>query len=491
MFHYNILYVVVLPLLLFFPLAHTKHNIKITMKNKSYYKIYMFQKKTHICFNRIIYKKVNKCKLKEKTIDFFIEHFLHPLDKNNNKKKEKNEFLSHGVTHYDTILYETNCNESKNTDMNNQDCSDDTNYWNEIKNIIKKKVERTLNKKTCNNNNNIFEKQETFVECSKNPPYVFHPTYSDVDIKKDHRFKIKKYEHIFNLLTHDKNNVYNNNFFVPTYDVSKIKNYLFTVHEKSFINKMLNIIKNNENIEMFELDLCSDLISRFLVEINGTVLSSLLSLKYWMCLHIGGGNHHSKKDRGDGFCIFNDIAIAIHYLLFYKIVEQVIILDCDVHQGDGTAELFENYKNVKTISLHCKDNYPYKKKKSYIDIELDAYIKDDVYLSIYEHTLNCIEFEKKKKTIIFYLAGADISKDDDIGLLLISDEGIYKRDFMTYKKALEHCVPIVTLLAGGYNKCDKIVATKHLLTFNAAKDAWNIRNKFAKGTCNMYNKGTK
>ncbi|VTZ69055.1 histone deacetylase, putative [Plasmodium chabaudi chabaudi] len=343
--------------------------------------------------------------------------------------------------------------------------------------------------KTCENSfneniyENIFKNQKKYCNNSKNPPYVFHPIYSSVERKvKDsnrhaytHRFKLNKYKNIFNYLNKKGECIYENNYIIPSCDISKIKKSIFTIHSPNFINKMFNIIKNNEEIKLYELDLFSDLIIRYLVEINGTVLSSLLALKHSMCMHIGGGNHHSKRDKGDGFCIFNDIAIAIDFLLLYKIVQNVIILDVDVHQGDGTAEIFQNHKHVKTISLHCKDNYPFIKKKSTIDIELNSYMKDEEYLKIYQTILNNIK--PQKQSIIFYLAGVDISKDDDLGLLLISDHGIYTRDYMTYQMAFKNKIPIVTLLSGGYNECDQTLSEKHAITFRAAKAAWGTRRE--------------
>ncbi|SOV74310.1 histone deacetylase,putative [Plasmodium sp. gorilla clade G3] len=188
-----------------------------------------------------------------------------------------------------------------------------------------------------------------------------------------------------------------------------------------------------------------------------------------MSIHIGGGNHHSKKGRGDGFCIFNDIAICIHFLLSNNIIKNVIVLDVHVHQSDGTAEKFQNTSNVKIVSIHCKDNYldiyKKKKKKSYIDIELNSYIQDNEYLSMYYKLLKIIKNMLLPDTIIFYIAGVDITKDDDLGLLNISDPAIYKRYFLTYRMAIQNNIPIVTLLSGEYNECEHVLTQKHILTF--------------------------
>ncbi|SBS84652.1 histone deacetylase, putative [Plasmodium ovale curtisi] len=391
--------------------------------------LYLEAKKVHI---RLACKNMHKDK-ETNLVDFYIEKFLHPSDVNSSELHRKRDHFHKGS---DSSLR----------------------GFLHVQDEIRKKEESSFRKEKYAK---IFPCQKKFSLYSKNPPYVFHPTYSDVDMKEEHRFKVKKYENIFTHLIMEC--VYDRNYIIPSCDISKVRNCLFSVHEKSFVDRMLQVIQKKEIIQMFELDLFSDMICRFLVEINGTVLSSLLALKYFMSMHVGGGNHHSKINRGDGFCIFNDTAIAINFLLLHKIIDNAIILDVDVHQGDGTAEIFQNCQNVKTISIHCRKNYPLFKKKSTIDIELDPYIQDEEYLEIYKHVLTNIKPDKK--TILFYLAGVDISQDDDLGLLLISDDGIYQRDYMTYRTAAENNLPVVTLLAGGYNECEDTLTRKHLLTF--------------------------
>ncbi|KAI4839753.1 histone deacetylase [Plasmodium brasilianum] len=174
----------------------------------------------------------------------------------------------------------------------------------DVQGEINEKIEKCFKEKKYEN---IFCNQKKFSACSKNPPYVFHPIYSDVELKQNHRFKIKKYEPVFTQLSGLC--IYDRNYIIPSSNIYQI------------------------------------------IEFNGTILSALLALKYCMCMHICGGNHHSKKNGGDGFCLFNDIAVGIEFLLSEKIIDKVIILDVDVYQGDGTAEIFENWTNVKIIIL--------------------------------------------------------------------------------------------------------------------------------------------
>ncbi|EUD68190.1 hypothetical protein C922_01208 [Plasmodium inui San Antonio 1] len=304
--------------------------------------------------------------------------------------------------------------------------------------------------------------QKRYSSLARNPPYVFHPIYSSVPMKeKYHRFKIKKYEKIFSRLI--QGGIYNSDYVIPTCNISDMIVPLFSVHDEEFIEEIFSIVTHKEEVEKYELTLHPYLVCRFLIEINGTILSSLLAMKHFMCMHIGGGNHHSKRNRGDGFCIFNDVAIAVHFLLSHGLISRAIILDVDVHQGDGTAEIFRNCANVKTISLHCRENFPPVKANSTIDVEFDSFATDGDYLEAYKKVLDHIASEQN--CIIFYLSGVDISADDDLGFLSVSDAGIYQRDLMTYQMAHQRGIPIVTVLSGGYNECEEVLAEKHLLTF--------------------------
>ncbi|EDL43511.1 histone deacetylase [Plasmodium vivax India VII] len=312
-------------------------------------------------------------------------------------------------------------------------------------------------------NSKVVTKQKRYSSSlSKNPPYVFHPIYSSVPMKeKYHRFKIKKYEKIFSRLIEE--GIYNADYAIPSCNISETIISLCSIHDEAFVEEIFSIVTRNEQVEKYELTLHPNLVCRFLIEINGTILSSLLAMKHFMCMHIGGGNHHSKRNRGDGFCIFNDVAIAVHFLLSHGLIDKAIILDVDVHQGDGTAEIFRNCANVKTISLHCRDNFPPVKAHSTIDVEFDSFTTDGDYLEAYKKVLDDIAAEQN--CIIFYLAGVDISADDDLGFLSVSDVGIYQRDLMTYQMAHQRGIPVVTVLSGGYNECEGALAEKHLLTF--------------------------
>lgn len=406
-------------------------------------------------------------------VNCLLQKFLFSFD-----KKQKKEILDNTVFYKNGNEKIDSVNEKYVIDSDTEEtekCRENEKRKREI--LVEKKlhecITKSLNEKKFQN---IFQNQKTysFTE-SRNPPYIFHPLYSNVPIKRTHRFKIKKYENVFTYL--HTSGLYEPNYFIPCCEIKEIIKYMYMCHTEDYINDMFKLVeqKKNETCSLFELDLSPDLLCRYLTEISGTILSSLLSVKFRLSLHIGGGNHHAKKSRGDGFCIFNDIAIAAHFMLFHKIVKNVIILDVDVHQGDGTAEIFENFPNVKTISLHCKRNYPTVKKKSTIDIEFEPYAKDEEYLSVYKKVLKNIEKNYlNEDSIIFYLAGVDVSEEDDLGLLMITDKGIYERDFLTFQMSLKNRIPLVSVLSGGYNECEKTLTQKHVLTFRAAKDVWNL-----------------
>ncbi|ANQ08564.1 Histone deacetylase, partial [Plasmodium coatneyi] len=389
--------------------------------------------------NRITRKRMHKTKLSQSSIDLLIDKFLLKFDK------------SHSQSEEDLHV-----------------CAKFAQLQNELNKASRLAIfgEEGHCKFTTN--------QKRYSSLSRNPPYVFHPIYSTVPMKeKYHRFKIKKYGKIFSRLI--EGGIYNSDYSIPSCNISEMIVPLFSIHDQEFVEEIFSIVTHNKQVEKYELTLHPSFVCRYLIEINGTILSSLLAMKYFMCMHIGGGNHHSKKNRGDGFCIFNDVAIAVHFLLSHGLIDKAIILDVDVHQGDGTAEIFRNCANVKTISLHCKDNFPPVKANSTIDVEFDSFVTDNDYLDEYKKVLDDIAAEQN--CIIFYLSGVDISADDDLGFLSVSDAGIYQRDLMTYQMAHQRGIPIVTVLSGGYNECDGILAEKHLLTFRASKQSWNCRNK--------------
>lgn len=183
---------------------------------------------------------------------------------------------------------------------------------------------------------------------------------------------------------------------------------------------------------------------------GGTVLSAELALKHKLACNTAGGSHHAFPNSGNGYCVFNDVAVAAYNLLDKHQVKKILIFDLDVHQGDGTAKIFENNEKVYTLSIHSKKNYPLIKQKSDQDIEVEDDITDEEYLNTVSKSLEIVN--KMNFDFVFYVAGVDIHKNDKLGKLNISTEGIVEREKMVIKNFYKNNVPLCGVLGGGYNK---------------------------------------
>ena len=276
-------------------------------------------------------------------------------------------------------------------------------------------------------------------------PIVNHPDYV-AQIGDDHRFPIKKFGALFELLKKDKI-LHKNNLHIP-----KPANYLdlTKAHHKEYIKKIDELSLSKEEERKLGFPMVPSVKRRSYMATGGTVLSAELALKHKLACNTAGGSHHAFPDSGNGYCVFNDVAVAAHNLLSKHMVKKILIYDLDVHQGDGTAKIFENNNKVYTLSIHSKKNYPLVKQKSDRDIELEDNITDDDYLNTVSKSLEIVN--KMNFDFVFYVAGVDIHKNDKLGKLNISTEGIVKREKMVIKNFYKNNIPLCGVLGGGYNK---------------------------------------
>ena len=276
-------------------------------------------------------------------------------------------------------------------------------------------------------------------------PIVNHPDYV-AQIGDDHRFPIKKFGALFELLKKDKI-LHKNNLHIP-----KPANYLdlTKAHHEEYIKKIDELSLSKEEERKLGFPMVPSVKRRSYMATGGTVLSAELALKHKLACNTAGGSHHAFPDSGNGYCVFNDVAVAAHNLLSKHMVKKILIYDLDVHQGDGTAKIFENNNKVYTLSIHSKKNYPLVKQKSDKDIELEDNITDDDYLNTVSKSLEIVN--KMNFDFVFYVAGVDIHKNDKLGKLNISTEGIVKREKMVIKNFYKNNIPLCGVLGGGYNK---------------------------------------
>ena len=208
-------------------------------------------------------------------------------------------------------------------------------------------------------------------------------------------------------------------------------------------------------------------VRRSFIATGGTVLASKLALEFKLACNTAGGSHHATFDFGAGYCVFNDTAVAANYLKNKGYAKKILIIDLDVHQGNGNSEIFKNDKDVLTCSMHCASNYPAKKSKSDIDIELQDRMEDKEYLDILYKNLK--ELNRNNYDFVFYVAGVDIHFEDRLGKLKITDEGINKRDQMVIENFFSKNIPLCGVLGGGYNKSfEKLIELHSMLHKNCA-----------------------
>ena len=276
-------------------------------------------------------------------------------------------------------------------------------------------------------------------------PIVNHPDYV-AQIGDDHKFPIKKFGELFKLLKNDRI-VSEKNLHIPS--PASLED-LARVHTHEYIEKISNLTLSQEEEKKLGFPMVPSVRQRSFVATGGTILAAQLALNEGLACNTAGGSHHAFANSGNGYCVFNDVAVAAKKLITEHYIKNILIFDLDVHQGDGTAKIFENDENVFTLSIHSKKNYPLNKQLSSLDIELDEGIKDDEYLEIVFNALE--EMNKKKFDYVFYVAGVDVHEDDRIGKFKISTEGIKRREELVIHNFYKKRVPLCGVLGGGYNK---------------------------------------
>ena len=300
----------------------------------------------------------------------------------------------------------------------------------------------------------------------KSVPIINHPDYV-AQIGDDHRFPIKKFGELIKILK-KKNIARDQNTFEPT-EVSK--STLLNVHDAEYINKINNLSLTQDEIRKLGFPLVSSVRRRSFVATGGTVLASKLAVKNKLACNTAGGSHHAFSNQGNGYCVFNDVAVAAKYLKKKYNFEKILILDLDVHQGDGTAKIFENDNSFFTVSIHSKKNYPSKKQSSDIDIELDDGMEDEEYLGVVNQLIKKIE--SQDFNFVFYVAGVDIHCDDRLGKLNISEDGIRKREKMVINHFFKKNIPLCGVLGGGYNHDFEQLVNLHSILHETCNDILN------------------
>ena len=274
-------------------------------------------------------------------------------------------------------------------------------------------------------------------------PVVNHKDYF-AKIGDDHRFPINKFGALADYLLKEK---VVNKFHIP-YPCSD--ETLKRAHSENYIKQIKNKTLDKNAIKKIGFPLIDSVVRRSFIATGGTVLASKLAINYGIACNTAGGSHHANFDGGAGYCVFNDVAVAAQYLLNRGLANRILIVDLDVHQGNGNSDIFKDNKNVFTFSMHSKSNYPAKKSESDLDVELKDNTEDKEYLDILK--FNLVNLNDENFDFIFYIAGVDVHHEDRLGKLKLTDRGINLRDNIVIDNFFSKRIPICGVLGGGYNK---------------------------------------
>ena len=281
-------------------------------------------------------------------------------------------------------------------------------------------------------------------------------------IGDDHKFPIDKFGELASYLL--KKGIVKK-FYKP---IACSEKTLKRVHSEKYINDIKNKTLDDNGIKKIGFPLVDSVVQRSFVATGGTVLASKLAIKFGVACNTAGGSHHANFAGGAGYCVFNDVAVAAQYLLDRGLAGKILIVDLDVHQGNGSADIFKNNKNVFTFSMHSKSNYPAKKSISDLDVELDDNMEDKKYIELLKFYLN--QLNQENFDYVFYIAGVDIHFNDRLGKLKISDEGVKERDEIVTENFFSKGVPLCGVLGGGYNKdFEKLVELHSILHQSCSK----------------------
>ncbi|WP_265765981.1 histone deacetylase family protein [Fodinibius salsisoli] len=295
----------------------------------------------------------------------------------------------------------------------------------------------------------------------------FAPGYY-APIPDDHIFPMKKFTGLHRYLI-EQDIIHESDIVAPSpVDITS----LCTVHTNRYTNGIEEGTLNDKEKRRLGLPWSRRLALRSRLAVQGTINAALMALQDGIAGNLAGGTHHAMPDFGEGFCVYNDVAVAIQVLRQSMWAQKIMVIDCDVHQGNGTAEIFKENPDVFTFSLHGAKNYPFNKPPSSLDIGLPDGTKDETYLNTLGDALDNI-FEEFEPDLVFYLGGIDPLESDHFGRLALTLNGLQNRDEIVIRKVISHDVPLVLLLSGGYAPTLKKTVLAHALMFETAQQLLN------------------
>ncbi|MDP2589024.1 histone deacetylase family protein [Vibrio splendidus] len=299
-------------------------------------------------------------------------------------------------------------------------------------------------------------------------PLIYHPIYSQLPLPEGHRYPIHKYQLLHSAVKHhmDSDPKWGNAFemFQPMpVSVEQVKQ----VHDGEYVDLLVSGNLPAAKMRRIGFPWSEQLIERTLYSSGGTCLAAEMAIESGLAIHLSGGYHHAHRDFGSGFCLLNDLVLAAKHALTFEHIDKVLIVDSDVHHGDGTATLCQENDDIITLSFHCDKNFPARKPVSDLDVPLSRETEDEEFLRCFEQVTN-MAIAHHQPDLIIYDAGVDIHQDDELGYLNVSTKGIFERDCLMLNLAKSKAIPMACVVGGGYRSEHKDLVPIHMQLLNAA-----------------------
>lgn len=297
-------------------------------------------------------------------------------------------------------------------------------------------------------------------------PIVYHPDHV-APLPEGHRFPMAKFGKVYEWLVRDG---------VATLDQFQLAQpatpaQVMLVHDPAYVRAYLDGALDTRAMRRIGFPWSAQLVQRTLTALGSTLLTAELALQHGMACSTAGGTHHAFYAFGSGYCIFNDLAVTARAIKQRGLVRRVLIVDLDVHQGDGTASILQADADLVTFSMHCEANFPFHKQQSDYDVGLPVGVEDDAYLAALEQWLPDL-LTQVCPDLVLYDAGVDPHRDDALGKLALSDAGLLRRDRFVLESCVRCGVPVATVIGGGYSKDIEALARRHTLVHRAASELW-------------------
>ncbi len=299
-------------------------------------------------------------------------------------------------------------------------------------------------------------------------PLIYHPIYSQLPLPEGHRYPINKYRLLYQAVEAKRAESSNWHqafeLFEPhPVSIEQVKH----VHSAEYVDLLTSGQLAAPKMRRIGFPWSEQLIERTLCSAGGTALAAEIAIEHGIAIHLSGGYHHAHHDFGSGFCLFNDLVVAAKHALTFEHIETVLIVDSDVHHGDGTATLCQNEPDIATLSFHCDKNFPARKPSSDFDVPLSRETEDAEFLASFEQVTQ-MALMHYQPDLIIYDAGVDIHVDDELGYLNVSTDGIYQRDCLMFEMAKSNDIPIACVVGGGYRSQHQDLVPIHMQLLNAA-----------------------